>query len=178
MSRGLVVQILFVEADRSIWPRVETFLRYQLGLVDARLDLRLRERLPERAAGFDMVSLDGRGLVTALLERGDLLADLRNTAIVNLHAEAPGALYGNLRFLLGRHDEGTRGDGLWVFPQSWMAPWFQESLEFPELGMAAGTPPPRRPRPERDPQSIRTWDRRSIRPLQLLAGPLPYPGRA
>jgi hypothetical protein len=170
MSRGLVVQILFVEEDASVWPRAEAFFARQLGLVGARMDLHLRSRLPERAAGFDLVSLDGRGLVSALLERGDLLADLRATAIVNLLTETPGPLYGHLRFLLGRRDEGARGDGLWVFPQSWMAPWFEESLEFPELGMAASTPP-RRPSPDR------TWERRTARPVQVLADLFPYPAR-
>ena len=87
---------------------------------------------------------------------------------VNLHADAPGATYGHLRRLLGRRDEGTRSDGLWVFPQSWMAPWFQEALEFPELGMPVGALPARCPSPDR------TWDRRSIRPLQVLMGfPVP-----
>ncbi len=166
MSRGHVVQILFVEEDPSIWPRAEAFFHHQLGLVGAQPELHLRQRLPGRAAGFDLVSLDGRGLVTALLDRGDLLADLRGTAIVNLHADAPGAIYGHLRLLLERRDEGARSDGLWVFPQSWMAPWFQESLEFPELGLVAHVPPPRRPSPDR------TWERRSIRPLTFLVAPL------
>lgn len=168
MGRGEVVQILFVEEDASVWPRAEAFFEFQLKLVGAQSHLHLRQRLPERAAGFDLVSLDGRGLIPALLERRDLLADLRRTAIVNLHAEAPGAIYGHFRRLLGRRDEGTRSDGLWVFPRSWMAPWFQESLEFPELGITAGTRPPRRPSPDR------TWERRSIPSLQLLMGrPVP-----
>ena len=168
MSRGELVQILFVEEDASVWPRAEAFFDYQLGLVGARANVNLRRRLPERAAGFDMVSLDGRHLISALLERGDLRVDLQRTAIVNLHADAPGATYGHLRRLLGRRDEGTRSDGLWVFPQSWMAPWFQEALEFPELGMPVGALPARCPSPDR------TWDRRSIRPLQVLMGfPVP-----
>ena len=164
MGRGEVVQILFVEEDTSVWPRVQAFFEFQLKLVGAQSNLHLRQRLPGRAAGFDLVSLDGRRLLSALLERRDLLADLQHTAIVNLHAEAPGAVYGHFRRLLGRRNEGLRSDGLWVFPQSWMAPWFQESLEFPELGMSAGAPSPRRPSPDR------TWERRSIRPLQLLVG--------
>jgi hypothetical protein len=168
MGRGESVRILFVEEDTSVWPRAEAFFEYQLGLVSARSNVHLRQRLPERAAGFDLVSLDGRHLISALLERGDLLADLRHTSIVNLHAEAPGAVYGHLRRLLGRRDEGARSDGLWVFPQSWMAPWFQESLEFPELGMPVGVLPPLPPAPDR------TWERRSIRPMQFLMGfPMP-----
>jgi hypothetical protein len=168
MGRSHVVQILFVEGDPSVWPRAQAFFEYQLGLVNARSTLHFRRRLPERAAGFDLVSLDGRRLVSALLEHRDLLADLRHTAIVNLHADAPGAIYGHLRRLLGRRDEGARSDGLWVFPQSWMAPWFQESLEFPELGMPVGALPHRRPSPDR------TWERRSIGPMQFLMGwPVP-----
>lgn len=168
MGRGHEVQILFVDEDISVWPRAEAFFGYQLGLVGAQSHMHLRQRLPERAAGFDLVSLDGRRLISALLEHGDLLADLRRTAIVNLHADAPGATYGHLRRLLGPRNRSTRSDGLWVFPRSWMAPWFQESLDFPELGMAASTPYARRPSPDR------TWERRSIRPLQILMG-LPVP---
>ncbi|MDP1832182.1 MAG: hypothetical protein Q8K67_09000 [Geothrix sp.] len=166
MGRGHIVQILFVEEDISIWPRAEAFFRFQLGLVGAHADLHTRRRLPDRAAGFDLVSLDGRGLVPALLDHRGLLSDLRRTAIVNLHGETPGAVYGHLRHLLDRRNEGARSDGLWVFPLSWMAPWFQESLEFPELGMVADAPPPRRTSPDR------TWERRSIRPLPFLMNPL------
>lgn len=165
MSRGHVVQMLFVERDASAWPEVETFFRYQLRLVGATPDLHFRQHLPERIAGFDLVSLDGRGLIPALMDHEDLLADLRRTAIVNLHAEMPGTLYGDLRFLLGRRDEGTRSDGLWVFPRTWMAPWFLEALEFPELGLRSGLVPPRPATPDR------TWDRRSIHPLRLLMDP-------
>ena len=166
MNRGHIVQILFVEEDDTLWPRAQAFFDYQLGLVGAQPQLHTRRRLPERAAGFDLVSLDGRGLVSALLEHPDLLADLRRTAIVNLHADAPGAIYGHLRLLLDRQDQGARSDGLWVFPQSWMAPWFQEALDFPELGMVSHRPPPRRHAPDR------TWERRSIRPLAFLGASL------
>jgi hypothetical protein len=168
MSRGCEAQILFVEDDTSVWPRAEAFFAYQLELVGARSILHLRQRLPQRAAGFDLVSLDGRNLISILLDHRGLLADLRQTAIVNLHADAPGGVYGHLRRLLGRRNEGTRSDGLWVFPQSWMAPWFRESLEFPELGLPAGARPPRHPSPDR------TWERRSISPLQIPLGwPVP-----
>lgn len=167
MSRSRVIRILFVEEDVAVWPRADAFFAYQLGLVHGRPDLHLRRHLPERAVGFDLVSLDGRGLVSTLLARGALLADLHHTAIVNLHADAPGASYGHLRRLLGRRDERTRADGLWVFPQSWMAPWFKESLEFPELGLATRARV-RRPTPDR------TWERRSIHSLQVLMG-LPAP---
>jgi hypothetical protein len=166
MSRGHVVQILFVEEDASMWARAEAFFRQQLELVGACPELHLLRRLPKRAAGFDIVSLDGRGLIPALLEHKDLLTDLRRTAIVNLHTDAPGALYGHLRLLLDRQDKGTRSDGLWVFPQSWMAPWFQEALEFPELGMVANLPTIRQQSPDR------TWERRSIRTLAFLGAPL------
>jgi hypothetical protein len=168
MNRGQVVQILFVEEDTSVWSRAEAFFGHQLGLAGARSNLHLRQYLPERAAGFDLVSLDGRHLISTLLERADLLADLRNTAIVNLHADAPGDAYGQLRRLLGRRNEGTRSDGLWVFPRSWMAPWFQEFLEFPELDKVPSVPSPRHPSPDR------TWERRSIGSLQILMG-LPEP---
>ena len=90
MSRGHVVQILFVEEDAAVWPRAEAFFRHQLGLVGAEPELHTLPRLPKRAAGFDLVSLDGRGLLSALRVPGDLLTDLRDTAIVNLHAEVPG----------------------------------------------------------------------------------------
>jgi hypothetical protein len=81
---------------------------------------------------------------------------------VNLHADAPGAAYGHLRRLLRRRNEGTRSDGLWVFPQSWMTPWFKEFLEFPELDSAPGAPLPHRASPDR------TWERRSISSRQIL----------
>ena len=166
MNRGRVVQILFVEEDATLWPRAEAFFRQQLDLVGAWPELHPMRRLPKRAAGFELISLDGRGLIPALLEHRDLLLDLRRTAILNLHAEAPGAGYGHLRLLLDRPDEGARSDGLWVFPQSWMAPWFQEALEFPELGLVADRPPIRRYTPDR------TRDRRSPRPTQFLLDPL------
>lgn len=167
MSPDQGVKILFVEEDASVWPRAEAFFAYQLGLVGARSHVHFRHQLPERAAGFDLVSLDGRGLISTLLEHQDLLTDLRQTAILNLHADAPGATFGHLRRLLGQRGEGRRSDGLWVFPQSWMAPWFEEALEFPELGLARpqrALPPPRRPSPDR------TWERRSIGSLQFLMG--------
>ncbi|HJW72999.1 MAG TPA: hypothetical protein VJ486_09080 [Geothrix sp.] len=152
MKVGQAVQILFVEVDERIWPRAEAFFSRQLGLVGSQLDLHVRSKLPGRAAGFDLVSLDGRGLIEALLCKPDLLADLRQTAIVNLHADDPGARYGQLRHLLGRNHEGLRSDGLWVFPQSWMAPWFEEALEFPELGLSTGQrlPGPRTPSAARE----------------------------
>ena len=162
MQLGHEVQILFVEADDSVWPRAQAFFQRQLAMVGARGELHLRPRLPGRAAGFDLVSLDGRGLFKTLLDKPDLLWDLRRTAIVNLHAEAPGRLYGQLRHLLGRHDEHLKADGLWVFPQSWMAPWFQEPLEFPELGLCSTAGQPRPATPER------TWARRRA---PTLAGP-------
>lgn len=164
MSRGHVVQILFVEEDAAVWPRAEAFFRHQLGLVGAEPELHTLPRLPKRAAGFDLVSLDGRGLLSALRVPGDLLTDLRHTAIVNLHAEVPGASYGHLRLLLDRR--GARADGLWVFPQSWMAPWFQESLDFPELGLVPGRLRIRPHTPDR------TWARRPSRPLRFLMDPL------
>lgn len=174
MSPDHGVKILFVEEDASVWPRAGAFFDYQLGLIGACADLHFRRYLPERAAGFDVVSLDGRGLVSTLLDHPDLLADLQQTAILNLHADAPGPLYGQLRRLLSRRDAGKRCDGLWVFPQSWMAPWFQEALGFPELGLARVVPPaPRHPTPDR------TWERRSIGSLQILMGlPTPFALRA
>jgi hypothetical protein len=168
MSRDRVMQILFVEEDVTVWPRAKAFFDDQLGLVGARANLHLRRQLPERAAGFDLVSLDGRRLIPTLVQRADLLTDLRHTAIVNLHADAPGTGYGHLRRLLGRGDEGAHPDGLWVFPQSWMAPWFQEALEFPELGLRLSAPPRRRSTPSR------TWERRSIGSIQILIN-LPEP---
>lgn len=171
------VKILFVEEDASVWPRAEAFFRYQLNLIGAFPDLHFRRDMPGRAAGFDVVSLDGRGLVSTLLEHQDLLADLRGTAILNLHADAPGPLYGQMRRLLDRRDAGVRFDGLWVFPQSWMASWFLEALDFPELGLAR-IPPPPAPSPRR-PTPDRTWERRSIAALQILMGlPAPLPLRS
>ena len=140
MKPDPVVTILFVEEDPSVWPRAEAFFSYQLGLIGTRARMHFRKRLPKRAAGFDVVSLDGRNLIATLLEHPDLMVDLHQTAILNLHADAPGAAYGHLRRLLGRRDQGRRSDGLWVFPQSWMAPWFKESLEFSELRSARPTP--------------------------------------
>lgn len=167
MSRGQVVQLLFVDEDASVWPRAEAFFHHQMELVGAHLAFHARRRLPERAAGFEMVSLDGRDLVCALLERGDLLADLRCTAIVNLHTNGPGATYAHLKRLLGpARRRAQSADGLWVFPQSWMAPWFQEPLEFPELGLMADLSPRHQTSPDR------TWERRSAGPLMFMASPL------
>jgi len=171
MSRGPVVQLLFVDEDASVWPRAEAFFHHQLGLVEAHLAFHARRRLPERAAGFEMVSLDGRDLVDALLERGDLLADLRRTAIVNLHTNGPGATYAHLKRLLGpARGRAQSADGLWVFPQSWMAPWFQEPLEFPELGLMAEA----RPRHQTSPD--RTRERRPAE-LPLFMTPPLVPAR-
>lgn len=170
MGRNPEVRILLVEADETAWPRAQAFFEHQLGLVGGRPAFQIRRRLPDRAAGFDLVSLDGRGLLPALLERPDFLTDLRRTPIVNLHA-GPRPLYGHLRFLLGRGDEGAHPDGLWVFPLSWMAPWFQDPLGFPELGLGSDPQAPRAPSPDR------TWERRSIRPLQIVMSPLAYATR-
>ena len=165
MRRGSVVQILFVEGDASARQPVEAFFAHQLELVGARASLHFRPRLPERAAGFDLVSLDGRSLLPFLTDRPELQGDLRSTPIVNLHAERPGALFGHLQLLLGRSGERAVPDGLWVFPLSWMATWFQEPLEFPELGLVAAPRPPRQPNPDR------TWERRSFTTLQALGLP-------
>lgn len=156
MQLGQAVQILFVEEDDRVWPRAEAFFSRQLGLVGSQMNLHRRTALPDRAAGFDLISLDGRGLIDTLLRKPDLLMDLRQTAIVNLHADNPGPRYGQLRHLLGRNDEGLRSDGLWVFPQSWMAPWFEEALEFPELGLSTGQrlPFPRTPDRAREHRAI------------------------
>ncbi len=158
MSADPTVKILCVEEDASLWPGIETFFVHQMGLVGARSHMRLRQHLPERAAGFDLVSLDGRGLIQALVTHEALRTDLRHTAIVNLHGDASGTTYGHLRRLLDRRCEGTRTDGLWVFPHTWMAPWFQECLEFPELDLVRNTPMPRRPQPP------------DLRSIQLLMG--------
>lgn len=168
MGPGHGVKILFVEEDASVWPRAEAFFTHQMGLIGTLPDLHFRRYLPGRAAGFDVVSLDGRSLIDTLLEHPELLNDLRQTAILNLHADAPGLLYGQLRRLLNRRNTGQRMDGMWVFPLSWMAAWFRESLEFPELGQTPPLPPPRRPTPDR------TWERRSTGALQILMG-LPAP---
>lgn len=164
MNPDRLVKILFVDQDESVWPRAEAFFRHQLGLVGCETQAHFRRQLPGRAAGFDMVSLDGRNLVSRLLDRPGLVADLSQTAILNLHAQAPGATFSQLRRLLGRRNQGLRGDGLWVFPQSWMAPWFQEALEFPELDLRLEAAPPR-PAPLTMPD--RTWERRSV---QVILG--------
>lgn len=169
MQPGHEVQILFVEADESAWPRAQVFFQAQLAMVGARGALQVRPRLPDRAAGFDLISLDGRRLCDTLLEKPDLVGDLRRTAIINLHTEPPGRLYGQLRHLLGRHDEHLKADGLWVFPLSWMAPWFQEPLEFPELGFGSAASP----RVTRAPD--RTWARRSAPALDRALEPGPWP---
>lgn len=152
MSADPEVKILCVEEDASLWPGIETFFAFQMGLVGACPLMRMRQRLPERAAGFDLVSLDGRGLIPALLAHEELRTDLRQTSIVNLHGDAA-TTYGHLRRLLGRRREGARSDGLWVFPQEWMAPWFQECLDFPELGLVRTAALPRRPQAP-EPKSI------------------------
>ncbi|MBI1753059.1 MAG: hypothetical protein HY014_01430 [Acidobacteria bacterium] len=164
MNPDRLVKILFVDQDESAWPRAGAFFSHQLGLVGGLAESHFRRWLPGRAAGFDVVSLDGQNLVPMLLDRPSLVADLRQTAILNLHTETPGAAFGQLRRLLGRRSQGLRGDGLWVFPQSWMAPWFQEALEFPELDLRLEAPPP--PRAGAVPD--RTRDRRSA---QAIPGP-------
>lgn len=180
MNPDRLVKILFVDEDESAWARVGAFFRHQLSLVGCQAELHFRRRLPGRAAGFDMVSLDGRDLVPMLLDRPGLSADLGQTAILNLHADAsgtaPGAAFGQLRRLLGRRSQGLRGDGLWVFPQSWMAPWFQEALEFPELNLRLEAPPPAPiPAPRPAPVPDRTWERRSAQAVQGLCPWRPAP---
>lgn len=159
------VRILLVEADTAVWARAETFFQQQLELVGARLRLQARRRLPERAVGFDLVSLDGRCSIAGLLDRPALLADLKDTPIVNLHADAPGEAYGKLRLLLDRAGDGGRADGIWVFPQSWMAPWFREALDFPELGLVAEASL------DRLPPKDRPWER-SLPSLPFQSRPL------
>jgi hypothetical protein len=167
MSRYQVVRVLFVEADASIWTRAEQFFAHQLGLVGAGLDMHVRASLPARVAGFGLVSLNGLGLIPALLERQDLREDLRRTAIVNLHANAPDGTYGHLRHLLHRKEQGLGADGLWVFPASWMAPWFREPLEFPELGLRV-TPQPLPPPSLAQGRTIRI---QPLRASELLPNP-------
>ncbi|WLT31116.1 hypothetical protein [Geothrix sp. PMB-07] len=166
MNPDRLVKILFVDEDESVWIRAGAFFRHQLNLVGGEAQLHFRAQLPGRAAGFDMVSLEGRNLIPMLLDRPGLQADLRQTAILNLHADAPGPTFSQLRRLLGRCNHGLRGDGLWVFPQSWMAPWFQEALEFPELDLRLTAPPPR-PVPLAVP--ARPWERHSAQIIQGLA---------
>ncbi len=179
MSRRLSVRILVVEEDRSAWPRIAAFFDLQLAQVGTRPVMVFRDRLPQRAAGFDFISLTDRTgrrkVVHLLLDRPELLADLRNTPIVNLHAPRPSSMHGDMRVLLGRESVGLMSDGLWVFAQDWMAPWFEDSLEFPELGLAQ-LPAVRPATPDR------TWERRSgrARDLSRAAGfgfPLPAGAR-
>lgn len=168
MPRGRIVGILVVEESRALWPRIETFFAAQLGQVGAKPELAFRDRLPERAAGFDLVSLtdriDGQSVTHLLLDRPALLADLRGTPIVNLHAPNPGGMHGDMRILLDREGTGLTPDGLWVFARDWMAPWFEDPLEFPELGLALA--PSSRPA-----SADRTWDRRSARASELHRSP-------
>ena len=96
----------------------------------------------------------GRRVAHLLFEWPGLLADLLATPIVNLHAPKPGGMHSDMRTLLGREGAGLAPDGLWVFSRDWMAPWFEDPLEFPELGLALV--PTARPA-----SADRTWARRS-----------------
>lgn len=177
MSRRLNVGILVVEEDRSAWPRIGAFFAHQLAQVGASPVTVFRDRLPQRAAGFDLVSLTDRTgrqrVVDLLLDRPELLADLRRTPIVNLHAPDPGAMHRDMRTLLGRESAGLTPDGLWVFSRDWMAPWFENPLEFPELGLALT---PAAPAATAD----RTWARRSslATDLRRIGDWLPLPAAA
>lgn len=166
MNRRREVRILVVEADRSAWPRIGAFFAAQLAQVGAEARPVFRDHLPQRALGFHLASLTdrvgGRSVAHLLLDRPALLEDFKDTPIVNIHAPAPGSMHADLRALLGREGAGLAPDGLWVFARDWMAPWFQDPLEFPELGLALV------PRPE--PVSAdRTWERRSIAAADLRA---------
>lgn len=177
MSRRLNVGILVVEEDRSAWPRISGFFTHQLAQVGANPAMVFRDQLPQRAAGFDLISLTDRAdrerVVDRLLDRPDLLMDLRHTPIVNLHAPNPGAMHSDMRTLLGREGTGLTPDGLWVFSRDWMAPWFEHPLEFPELGLALA-------QAARPVSADRTWARRSRLALgSPLAGAwLPLPAGA
>lgn len=171
MNPDRLVKILFVDRETSAWPRVEAFFQQQLGLVGGRAHLHFRRHLPGRAAGFDLVSLEGRDLVPSLLDRPSLLADLRQTAILNLHTDASGPVFSQVRRLLERPSGGLRGDGLWVFPQSWMAPWFQEALEFPELDLRLAAPPPA---PTAGLEADRTPARRTAPSRTAMTGRAPW----
>lgn len=173
MSRRPSVGILVVEEDRSAWPRIEAFFDLQLAQMGTRPAMVFRDRLPQRAAGFDLISLTDRlghrRVVHLLLDRPDLLTDLRNTPIVNLHAPRPSSMHGDMRTLLGRESVGLTPDGLWVFAQDWMAPWFEDPLEFPELGLALLPT-------ARIASADRTWERRSTRAANLhQAGGFGFP---
>lgn len=165
MNRRRQVRILVVEEDQALWPRIGTFFAAQLAQVGACPGVVFRDRLPQRAAGFHLVSLTdrvaGQSVAHLLLDRPDLLADFRDTPIVNLHAPRPGGMHGDMRALLDREGTGLAPDGLWVFARDWMAPWFEDPLEFPELGLTLvrGTGPA---------SADRTWARRSIRASDLL----------
>lgn len=179
MSRRPSIRILVVEEDRSAWPRIGAFFTAQLAQVGAQSAAVFRDRLPQRILGFGLVSLtdrvDGRWVAHLVLERPDLLADLRATPIVNLHAPRPGGMHSDMRTLLGRESAGLTPDGLWVFSQDWMAPWFEDPLEFPELGLALV--PTVRPA-----SADRTWARRStclsdLRGAGSFGFALPAPAR-
>jgi hypothetical protein len=147
---------------------MEAFFARQFQQAGAEAELTFRTALPQRAAGFGFVSLpervEGRKVAHLLLDRPALLADLKATPIVNLHAPRCGRMHADLRLLLERGSEGLASDGLWVFTRDWMAPWFDVPLEFPELGLTGTFV---RPAPAAVP--ARTWDRRSALPAPLPA---------
>ncbi len=157
-----------VEADRTAWPAMEAFFGRQFEQAGAEADLTFRAGLPQRAAGFHLVSLpervEGRKVAHLLLDRPALLADLKATSIVNLHAPRCGRMHADLRLLLDRGSAGLASDGLWVFARDWMTPWFDVPLEFPELGLVGSFAPS-------VPVAVpaRTWDRRTPLPVPLLA---------
>lgn len=178
MGRRSSVRILVVEADRSAWPGIRAFFAAQAAQAGARALVVCRDRLPSRAAGFDLISLtdrlDGRSVAHLLLDRPDLLADLRATPIVNLHAPRPAALHRDMRVLLDREGGGPSPDGLWVVSREWMAPSVGDPLECPELGPALVAEAPTA-------SPDRTWERRSARlsdlPAQSLRAALAPAGR-
>lgn len=170
MNRRREVQILVVEEDRACWPLIGAFFASQLARVGAVPLMVFRDRLPQRAAGFHLASLAervaGRSVAHLLLDRPGLLADFRDTPIVNLHTPRPGRMHADMRALLGRGDAGSAPGGLWVFARDWMAPGFEETLEFPELGLTLA-PAPASP--------DRTWARRSIGAAKLPESGLQMP---
>jgi hypothetical protein len=103
-----VVNILVVEDDMAMWDFMEMFFQRQFAryFVDVRLTFEVS--LPERAFGYDLVSLDnslvGGEMVQDLPGRPDLVADLRQTPVVNIHSSSGEDIFADVKRIIGPHD--------------------------------------------------------------------------
>ena len=102
-----VVKVLVVEDEEAMWDFMDIFFRRQFARFAVDVHLTFEVSLPERAIGFDMVSLDnnlvGGEMIQDLPERPELVEDLRQTPVVNIHSGSGEDIFADVRRILGAH---------------------------------------------------------------------------